>query len=76
MLDGMVIGTVRGDMLHRRWSVAETLRIVSETQELGVHIGEMAARQDAGAVLDFVRGQSHGAAPVCSSARMRSVTSW
>ena len=31
---------------HRRWSTREKLRIVAETEEVGVRIGDVAARHD------------------------------
>lgn len=50
MLDGMVIG-VSGGRERRRWSAAEKLRMVGETQAPGIRISEVAARHDISASL-------------------------
>ena len=40
------IEIITGRERRRRWSTQEKLRIVAETEEGGVHIGEVAARHD------------------------------
>jgi transposase len=50
MLDS-TIEIVTGRERRRRWSIADKLRIVAETQEPGSRIGEVAVRHDIAASL-------------------------